>query len=281
MKRLMYGTLLISCVITDLYPVKRIRKAVLKEKGKRGNPFYNLHPRRVQRFFKHFIEDTRGIGEQIFTVKTMKVVTGILPFYLITRHVDQKVHNYFYDSQLHKNIHQPPDFLVDMAYTYLPLPLTCFGLLGLTHDDPYIRRRSQIFAVGTLWSYGLKMMLKNVFKSDGSLRPLNEKFDPTKRVHGGSPSGHMAMMAYFSTFWALEMGPYWAIPLSAYSLLGIAMCTTSNRHYLSQTIAGAGLGIVLGVASHALVTSIKLPESVSLGVNSTSNSIGLSLVYDF
>ena len=283
MKRLLTCGLLVASTGLAVCTLEaKFHKAVLKEKGKRGNPFRNLYPKRVNRFFRQFFDDTYDIGANIFRETTLKIITATIPFYLVARQFDNKIHNFFYDAQTHTNKHQPPSWLVDVGYKYLPVPMVLFGSLGFLDDDPYIRRRSRIFAVGTAWAFVLKYICKDLIKTDATLRPLNGNFDKNKRVHGGSPSGHMAMLAYFSTFWSLEFKSWWVVPLTAYSFLGASMCIAANKHYLSQTIVGSGIGIVLGFGAHALVDSLKLPESLSCAITSNPNgALGVSLAYDF
>lgn len=254
----------------------------LKEKGKRGRPFSSFTSKRVNTYFTKIVNDSSCIGEKFFSLDTMKIFSATMPFYLIGRRVDAVVHRQFYDVEFHQNIHQPPKFLCNLALDdrYLAIPFVSFGLIGWLHHDPYERRRGQMFATGLMWSFAVKIALKSI-KTDANLRPWHENFDRHERSHGGNPSGHMTITAYMATFWALEKGLRAAIPLSMFTAFAFSMNVACNHHYFSQAVAGTGLGVMMGYATHAAFRDLKMPEGMSVEPVVNEKKLGLKLVYDF
>ena len=104
------------------------------------------------------------------------------------------------------------------------------------------------------------------FDADFCLRPWHEDFCSThKQAMGGFPSGHMAQATYIATLYGMKFGHQLAVPLAFFAAgLGIIFMNC-NRHYLSQIVAGAGLGALYGVAASKVIDS-KLADNVSLGI---------------
>ncbi|NCX96788.1 MAG: phosphatase PAP2 family protein [Chitinophagia bacterium] len=224
-----------------------------------------------------------NIGYKFFSLDTMKILSATMPFYLIGRRVDAVVHRQFYDIETHTNLHQPPKFLCNWALDdrYLAIPFVSLGLIGWLHHDPYERRRGQIFATGLMWSFAVKISLKEI-KTDANLRPWNENFDRHERAHGGNPSGHMTITAYMATFWALEKGWRAAIPLSMFTAFAFSMNVACNHHYFSQAVAGTGLGVMMGYATHAAFRDLKMPEDVKVALGSDhKGNLALKFAYEF
>ncbi len=102
--------------------------------------------------------------------------------------------------------------------------------------------------------------------ADFCLRPWHQDFCQThKQAMGGFPSGHMAQATYIATLYGMRFGPKLAIPLAFFAAgLGIVFLNC-NRHYLSQLVAGVGLGALYGIAANKVIDS-KLAENVTLNV---------------
>jgi membrane-associated phospholipid phosphatase len=98
------------------------------------------------------------------------------------------------------------------------------------------------------------------------LRPWHELYCSSHtRSGGGFPSGHMAETTYIAALFGMRYGAKYAIPLSLYAAwLGIVF-VNCNRHYASQIIAGAGLGLLYACAAQRLI-DYNLSEKLSLDV---------------
>ena len=79
----------------------------------------------------------------------------------------------------------------------------------------------------------------------------------------------MANVVYMATLFGMRHGPAWGIPLGLFASFVFADFLNCNRHYLSQLVAGAGLGVIFAVAASKVVDK-KLAErySFSCGVDS-------------
>ena len=262
---------------------KSKQQFTLKEKLKKGNPFDRMTPKRVNGYIKNIFEDTHSIGREIMTLETMHLVTITMPFYLVGRRADNRLHKQFYDINTHKNKHTPRKFFCDLALDdkFISAPFIAIGLMGWIHHNPYDRRRAQMFTNGLIWSFSLKTLLK-IVKVKGNLRPWHENFDKHKQVHGGNPSGHMTITTYMAMFWGLEKGKKWGLPLGMFTVFALGMNVSCNHHYISQGIAGMGLGAIVGMATHRAFRNITMPKDMHLGFASDDRgNLGVRFAYDF
>lgn len=250
---------------------------------KKARPMENITPEKVNGLLRKFILDSYAITEKIFTMRSMKVLTGVIPFYLLARQANATVHRQFYDSATHKNINQPPKWLKTMLTDEaMAIPFLGYGLVGLWHTDPEKRRAAQLFSTGLLLAWSTKIIIKEVVKTESTLRPWNENFDAHERSHGGSPSGHTAMAVFMATYLALYKGPKYGIPLSIYAGFVGSMSVAVNHHYVSQIVAGAGLGALIGVAAYSVLEDFSLPENVDMGLATDSRgNLGVRFTYSF
>lgn len=241
----------------------------------------SISPQDVRNFAHHSFSDLYEVGREIFSLDSIRLLTFTAPFYLIARRADRPLHRKFYDCETHTNLRQPSDNVRRLLFDAVPIiPALAYSITGWVHADEHARRIAQIFSAGFLWSWSSKFLLKKL-PITSCLRPLNAQF-PQKEVHGGNPSGHTAIASYAATFFALTRGPKWGIPLS----LGAAGVGTLgfiiNRHYISQIVAGAALGIVTGFAAHRVTEQLIEPSSFELDINiSGGGQMGLSLAYNF
>ncbi|NBQ17375.1 phosphatase PAP2 family protein [bacterium] len=249
------------------------------------SPLKTITPNKVSNLSKKLCVDFKNIFIDLPTVSTLKTVTAFLPFYLIGRKIDNRVHATFYDAVNHRNVNQPPKFTkIVLNDLFFPLPFIVLGSMGLIHKDAYERRTAQIFAMGVLATWLTKSFIKTL-KVDAGLRPLNQNFSPSPRVHGGNPSGHTALAAFMAMYYGLYKGKNYGIPLFFYTGLVGSMAITTNRHYLSQLVAGAGLGVMFGIAAHKVRLALddELYENrISFGMASDScGATGFGLAYNF
>lgn len=261
---------------------KYSRKRVLKnEIGPR--PFNDVTPKKTRRYLRKYFYDSGKIVKNLFDMRSMKVITGVSPFYIAGRWIDPHLQQKFYDPVTKKNIHQPPRGVkILFEDVFMALPFIYFGGQGFVHRNPVERRAAQLFVTGFLWAWGSKILVKQ-FKHDGAIRPPHEDFDQSKPTHGGSPSGHSAMAAFMATYWGMYKGKKYGIPLGIYTGLIMSIAVTGNYHYISQVIAGAGFGVLFGVAAHTTLGEILDEETkISFGVTQDSKgNPGFRVGYSF
>lgn len=239
-------------------------------------------PQKLRGFIHKVAVDSRDIWKNIFTLQTMKTLTAVIPFYLIGRKADPAVHRQFYDAENHRNKNQPPDWLKTLLVDEVTgLPIILYGLSGWMHKDPAERRASQLFVAGLGWAWGTKIIVKQL-KAESNLRPWNENYEQHKLTHGGNPSGHTTLTVYFATYMGLYKGAKYAVPLGLYSFLVASLSVVSNHHYLSQVVAGAGLGALFGVASYSVLEEKHLPKDLEIGlVADHKGRLGMQVAYNF
>lgn len=212
---------------------------------------------------------------------TFKTGCVTLPFYVGARPVDHKIHEHFYNSETHKNLHQPPAAFAKFAVNTSNIVILIVFLRDFFSSDLYHRRRGEIFMTGL----GITWITKNILKCahiEGNKRPWNEHFSKHHCTYGGSPSGHSALFGYVTSFWFVEKGPLVGVPLVIASALGMAVQVISNRHYLSQVILGAGYGVMLGLAAHKTLEKSIFNENTKVGlVADPATGVGFKLSYNF
>ncbi len=184
---------------------------------------------------------------------TYRILFSSAPFYGIGRILDCKTQNYFYNAEKHKNIHQLVPVFKKIVDPLMGISISTLILLQFFSRDEHTRYVSHVFlsALPFLWAY------KNIIKQipcKGSIRPKNEHFSPHCMYYGGFPSGHTLEAVFMAYLFGTELGPSYMVPLSAFATLVIIQSVTSNRHTLSQVVAGAALGAIFGAASKKVVT---------------------------
>ncbi|GAB4316614.1 MAG: hypothetical protein Kow0074_04660 [Candidatus Zixiibacteriota bacterium] len=130
---------------------------------------------------------------------------------------------------------------VDLGDAYgngFHLVAASIGTWGIGHltDDVYTKETAGLLIKSLLLEGAIVYGAKNVFRRS---RPDNAD-------HLSFPSGHTAGAFTFSTVLARRHG--WAIGAVAYSLatLTAAARLEDNRHFLSDVVAGATVGIAVG-----------------------------------
>lgn len=213
-------------------------------------------------YFGELVVDAVRLNINLFSVDSAKIITSFTPFYLSARWIDERIQSNFYDPSCHKNVNQLPDKCHQTAQHGVAVPmigLSGLALYGWTED---LRQTGRMIAIGLPFVHSGKDVIKKLrFKC--CLRPWHQDFSSKKRSSGGFPSGHMANVSYMTTLMWMRHGPKWGIPLSLFSSLVFADFLNCNRHYLSQLIAGVGLGVLFAFAANKVVER-KLSERVSL-----------------
>ena len=97
----------------------------------------------------------------------------------------------------------------------------------------------------------------------------------------GSPSTHAADFTFVTTLYGLQFGPRAAMPLALVGGLVIFSFIDDNRHYLSQLVAGGGLGVMFALAANKVVNK-NLTQNVQINFDVTERGApALALSYAF
>ena len=250
-KILFWGLIFLVNVETDAKHIKRI---------KRRNYVKKIAVNTCcdwKGLFNEFVQDLVDVNKTVFTsTDTLKIFTGVLPFYLCARFSDDIIHESFYEPGLHKNVSQMPGWthgLANGGVTALAVTFSLFPLCPIINAD--LRRTSSLAAKGVLLLSCLRTFIKCSLKARSAFRPWHESYSNTQRCFGGFPSGHMAMSCYLSSLYGLQHGAKWGVPLSAFTAFSFIASLNSNRHYASQLVGGLGIGLIYGFASYKILNS--------------------------
>lgn len=236
---------------------------------------------RLSHWVDAFTDDIIDFHKNIFSITSLKVIVGTAPFYMGVRPMDHEVHGIFYCKRKHKNLHQPPRTLTHILNYGVPVGMIGIPLLvSLLSRNKSLNTVGRVFAITLPFVWVEKNILKKIFKVDANCRPYNANF-PRKKVYGGCPSGHMVFACYATTLFGLQQGPAWGVPMAIFTAAVFADFVAVNRHFASQMILGAGLGILYGFAASKTVDAIKkLPITCSIGSTEKGNpALEFSLRY--
>lgn len=206
--------------------------------------------------------DALRLHRYLFTTTSVKILTGMAPFYLTARMFDEDFQCRFYDNQQHKNVNQLPKACHEIAKNGVAVPMVFLSGLALYGWNEDLRMTGRIFAIGLPFVHSGKDIIKNL-RTKSCLRPWHEEFCNKQRSSGGFPSGHMANVVYMASLFGMRHGLKWGVPLGLFAGFVFADFVNCNRHYLSQLIAGAGLGLLYGFAANTLIDK-KLSERWSV-----------------
>jgi len=229
-------------------------------------------------FLANAIKDVVSIHQYIFHWDTLKILSTTFPVYMLTRMFDEDVQSGFYHGHCmrdcHKNVNQAPKWCAELSEYSLSVPIVfMFGSLFVGSEE--LRTTSWIYLLGMPFV----IFGKDVFKKlqfDAAKRPWCEKFDSYERSFGGFPSGHMAEASYVATLYGLRFGVRAAGPLALASTFVGVTFLNCNRHYLSQLVAGAGIGTIFAFAANKVIekklaNSDTYSVSVEMNINSTGD----------
>jgi len=198
-----------------------------------------------------------------FSFDTFKIFTSLFPLYVGCKMIDNDVQSCFYESRCHKNCCQLPSWCEYAATLGIGISIVALGSFAFLGKTDEVRTISRVFLVGMPFVIFGKDLIKK-WKCSHCKRPRNSKFSRFKDYYGGFPSGHMAESIYMTVFFGLHYGAKAYIPLSVLSLFVAAESINCNRHYLSQVVAGAGLGAAFAVAAHKVVKREFNEKKISL-----------------
>lgn len=259
------ATFLLPISITSLYPRPFYQQRLLCDCPIRHTTHYP--EKKIHQAF-HFcgdvIMDVLRIHKNLFSVTTAQIFTAFTPIYIVSRSIDEDLQSRFYDPGNHKNTCQFPKACHQIARFGVGIPMAFLSSLMFFAPSHEMRVTARVFALGWPFVHFTKDVIKSI-DTKGCLRPWHEDFSCTKRSTGGFPSGHMANMTYTATLWGLRYGPKWGIPLSLGAAFVFADFINCNRHYLSQLIAGAGLGVIYAFAVNKVIEK-KLSHNIDLKV---------------
>lgn len=231
-------------------------------------------------FLGEIIVDALRLQRNLFTLDSAKILTAITPFYLTTRMMDEDIQSNFYDCAAHKNIHQFPKACHHIAQKGIGVPMVALSSLALFAKDEDLRLTARIFAIGLPFVQSGKDLIKKI-DTKACLRPWHEEFNHKHRSLGGFPSGHMANVTYMTALFGMRHGWKFGVPLGCFAAFVFADFLNCNRHYFSQLVAGAGLGLLYAFAANKVVEK-KLSERLEIAMVSTERGDpGIKMVYHF
>ena len=207
-------------------------------------------PRKTK--FKSIVKDILSINANIINFDSFKTICAFLPAVGLARMFDKDLQGNFYDRSNHKNCLEPPKWCQEVAKLSISIPIVFFGLKSFfsNHDEFCVTTRMLLLGMPfVIWS---KELLKKL-KLDICKRPWNEHFSCKEQSLGGFPSGHAAEAVYTALLYGMRLGPRYAIPTGTIALIIGSTFIACNRHYLSQIIAGAGLGTIYALAANKVV----------------------------
>lgn len=210
-------------------------------------------------FFSEIVRDIFDLHYELVSGESFCIIAATIPPFIAARMADDPFHACFYNKKHHKNRHQLPGWCQRIARYIISIPAILFGIQALFAKDLEFRFTGQLLIVGLPFVIFGKDILKHLDFQCGK-RPWNEHFSCEKRSGGGFPSGHVAESAFVAALYGLRFGPRYAVPLSIGAAFVAGTFVNCNRHYLSQVVAGAGLGILYAVAANKVVNS-RLRES--------------------
>ena len=231
-------------------------------------------------FFSDLLKDVLCLHRNLFDWDSFKVLAGVFPFFIFSRMVDERLQSIFHEYSLHKNSNQFPSWCHDAGKYGLGVEITLLGLNAFVSRNEDLRQTSRVFLLGMPFLIFAKDLIKE-FEWSFSKRPWNDRFNCEKRAHGGFPSGHIAEATYTAVLYGMRYGLIAGVPLGLVAGgIGITFLNC-NRHYLSQLVAGAGLGTMYAIAANKLIDT-RLSENLELAFSvNASGGAALGLAYHF
>jgi len=226
--------------------------------------------------------DMFWVNAGLFSWDTFKIFVTTVPFYVAARMTDDKLHNCFFDHVRKKNKNEPAQWCKEVARLSIGVPIALLGIQSVLSNDEDMRITSQVFLTGMPFVLLAKDIIKKL-DFDVCKRPWHEKFAKEQRQFGGFPSGHLAEATYMAVLYGMRFGPNFAIPLGGIAVFVTCVFLSSNRHYLSQMVAGAGFGAMYAFSANTLINS-KLGKRREMNLGLSVNDTGgptMSLSFKF
>jgi hypothetical protein len=244
------------------YVQRRNQKTQEKEEGtsairekRNKRPWLRNRPpakHRLTRILGEVAEDAVRINLGLFSWDSLKIFVTTTPFFVGARMIDEKLHNCFFDQRNKKNRYEPAQWAKETARLSIGIPIALLGTQAIFSRNEDMQLTSQIFLTGMPFVLLAKDLIKKL-DFDVCKRPFHEKFAKHQRKFGGFPSGHLAEATYTAVLYGMRYGPNFAIPLGGVAVFVSVIFLSSNRHYLSQMIAGAGFGAMYAFSANRLI----------------------------
>jgi hypothetical protein len=220
----------------------------------------------------------------LFSVDSYKVVTTTFPLYVLTRIFDEDLQKNFHHDGCKRDVNQAPEWCHTASQYGLGIPISILGLMTIFGKNEEFRTTGRIFLIGMPFVIWGKDIIKK-FRFDANRRPWCDRFPCKDRALGGFPSGHMAEISFMTVLYGLRFGVKAAVPLGIFSTFLGATFLNCNRHYISQLVAGVGLGTLFAFAADKTIDlrlEKKYKEHFSCGFDTDmQGSPALKVAYSF
>lgn len=234
-------------------------------------PWFRNRPpskHRITYILGSFAEDMIRINLGLFSWDSFKVFVITAPFFAGARMIDEKLHNCFFDHKNKRNRNEPAQWCKEVARLSIGIPIALLGTQTFLSRDEDMQTTSQIFLTGMPFVLLAKDIFKEQLNFDLCKRPFHQTFAKEQRKYGGFPSGHLAEATYMAVLYGMRFGPNYAVPLGSIAVFVTIVFLSSNRHYLSQMIAGAGFGAMYALSANRLIDSkLAKKHALQLGLS--------------
>jgi hypothetical protein len=225
---------------------------------------------RITHMLGGFVDDVIKVNLGIFSWDSFKIFVTTAPFFVSARMIDEKLHNCFFDQCNKKNKNEPAQWCKEVARLSIGVPIVLLGAQAFLSRDDNMQMTSQIFLTGMPFVLIAKDLIKKL-DFDMCKRPFHETFAKEQRAYGGFPSGHLAEATYMAVLYGMRFGPNFAVPLGSIAAFVTLVFLSSNRHYLSQMIAGAAFGGMYALSANQLIDT-KLAKKHDLKLSLTTDN---------
>ena len=239
-------------------------------------PWFRNRPpskHRITYILGEFVEDVVKINLGLFSWDSLKVFVITAPFFAGARMIDEKLHNCFFDHKNKKNRNEPAQWCKEVARLSIGIPIALLGTQAFFSREENMQTTSQVYLTGMPFVLLAKDIFKEQLNFDLCKRPFHQTFAKEHRKFGGFPSGHLAEATYTAVLYGMRFGINYALPLGGIAVFVTIVFLSSNRHYLSQMIAGAGFGAMYALSANKLIDS-KLAKKRNLELGLGTNEHG-------
>lgn len=242
-------------------------------------PWFRNRPpsqHRITHILGEFAQDVIKINLGLFSWDSLKVFVITAPFFAGSRMIDEKLHNCFFDHKRKKNKNEPAQWCKEVARLSIGIPIALLGTQAFFSRETDMQTTSQVFLTGMPFVLLAKDIFKEQLNFDLCKRPFHQVFAKEQRKYGGFPSGHLAEATYTAVLYGMRFGINYALPLGGIAVFVTIVFLSSNRHYLSQMIAGAGFGAMYALSANRLIDSKLAKKSelqLGLGVGDRGEAI--------
>lgn len=190
--------------------------------------------------------------------------------------LDDPIHRRHYCAQHHYNKRYPSTKLLDMSECFVGITIGICTACSFAVKDRRLQRTGLLYAVTLPLTWAAKSLIKKIpWKCN--LRPPHAGYKKNRCYYGGFPSGHMLEMTYAAWLFGLSIGPHFGIPIAISTGVIAAAFVESNRHYVSQLVAGAGIGTLLGCAAYWSISAVAEQAPLTIGFDTDYETGGFSL----